>query len=105
MKRLAQADIGTGSGTLLYTSPREFKCDVFDICIANTSSSSITLALHIVPENDSVGTTNMMFPDVNVPGNTLIQWTGVQSLNPLDFIQGVASASGITVTITGNEYR
>jgi hypothetical protein len=47
----------------------------------------------------------MLFPTVTIPANTLVQWTGCEVLNAGDFIQGIGSASGITVNITGNEYR
>jgi hypothetical protein len=47
----------------------------------------------------------MLFPTVTIPANTLIQWTGSQVLNAGDFIQGIGSASGITVTASGIEGR
>lgn len=105
MKKLAQGAIGTGSGTLLYTVPLNYRTEVKDICISNTTSSPITCALHLVPSGVSVGTTNMLFPTASIPGNTLVQWTGVQDLKAGDFIQGIGSASGLTVNISGDELR
>jgi len=105
MKRLAQSAVGTGAGTLLYTVPTGYRADVTNIDIANTSSSTLTFSLHSVAVGGSSSTSNMLIPNVSIPANTLIQWTGVQSLTAGQFIQGIGSASGITVTITGDEIR
>lgn len=105
MKKLYRGAVGTGSGTLLYTTPAGFTCDIVDIAVANTTSGALTFKLHIVTSGGSADTSNLMFPDVSIPANTLVQWTGQQRLNPGDFIQGVGSGSGITVMITGQEIR
>lgn len=81
MKRLGQAAAGTGSGTLLYTTPTGYRCDVKDITIANTSASTIDFRLHLVPVGGSASTANAMFYDVTVAGNTTVQWFGHQILN------------------------
>lgn len=105
MKKLGQGAITTGAGTLIYTVPTGMRTDVMDINIANTTSSPLTAAIHLVPTGGSATTANMLFPTVTVPGNTLIQWTGAETLNAGDFIQGIGSAAGITVNISGVEYR
>lgn len=105
MKRLAQSAIGTGAGTLLYTVPTGYKTDVTNIDIANTSSGTLTFSLYLVAVGGSASTSNMLVPAVSIPANTMIQWTGVQSLTSGQFIQAIGSASGITVTITGDEIR
>lgn len=105
MKKLYAGAITTGAGTLVYTVPTGFKCDLTDLNISNTTSSSVTVKIHLVTSGDSVGTTNQFFPDVNVPANTVVQWTGSQTMNELDFIQGITSASGVNVWASGEEYR
>ncbi len=105
MKRLGQSAITTGSGTLLYTVPTGFKTEVLDINICNTTTAGVDCSLHFVPSGSSAATTNAMFKDMRVPANTTIQWTGMQVLNAGDFIQGIGSASGLTVTVSGNEVR
>lgn len=105
LKRLGQAAITTGTGTLIYTAPTGYRTELRDICIANTGVSAITCKLHLAPVGVAVGTSNLLFPDVSIPCNTLVQWTGVQVMNAGDFIQGIGSAAGITVTITGDELR
>jgi hypothetical protein len=105
VKKLGQGAITTGSGTLIYTVPTGMRTEVLDINIANTTSAPLTCAIHLAPTGVAVGTSNMLFPTVTVPGNTVVQWTGIQCLNAGDFLQGIGSASGITVNVTGNEYR
>ncbi len=105
MKKLAQGAITTGSGTLLYTVPTGIRTEVLDINISNTTSGPLTCALHFVPTGGSAATSNMLFPTVTIPANTIIQWTGIEALNAGDFIQGIGSAAGITVNITGDEGR
>ncbi len=105
MKKLGQGGITTGSGTLLYTVPRGIRAEVYDVVIANTTSGGLTCSIHLVPTGVAVGATNAMFSSVTIPANTTVHWSGIQCLNAGDFIQGIGSASGLTVNITGNEYR
>ena len=105
MKKLGQGAITTGAGTLLYTVPTGMSTEVLDILIANTTSGGLTCSIHLVPTGVAVGTTNAMFSSVAIPANTTVHWSGVQVLNAGDFIQGIGSGSGLTVNITGNEYR
>ena len=103
MKKLATGGLGTGAGTLLYTVPKGYRADVMDICIANTTAAGLTCTLHLVASGGSPATTNQMFPAMAVPANTMIHWSGVETLNAGDFIQGIGSGSGITVHVTGDE--
>lgn len=105
MKKLAQGAVTTGAGTLLYTVPTGYRTHVKDICISNTTGSPITFALHFAPTGVAVADSNQLFPDVSLPGNTLLHWCGTQVLNAGDFIQGIGSAAGVTVNITGDEER
>lgn len=105
MKKLATGALGTGSGTLLYTVPNGYKTEVQDLNIANTTTSALTCTIHLVPTGSSPAAATQLFPAVSIPANTLIQWTGKQLLNAGDFIQGIGSASGLTVHISGEEMR
>lgn len=105
MKKLAQGAIGTGAGTLAYTVPTGFKATVNDINISNNTTSAITCLMHLVPNGVSVGSSNVFLPTISIPANTVMQWSGVQQLNSGDFIQAIASASGLTMNVTGEEYR
>lgn len=105
MKRLAQSAVTTGAGTLLYTVPNGFRADVQNIDVANTAASPISFTLHLVDSGGSASAANMLFPAVSVPGNTMVQWIGEQQMKTGGFLQGIGSASGITVNISGNESR
>ncbi len=105
MKKLGRGAITTGSGTLIYTVPTGQKVEVLDINITNTTASPITLGLYLVPTGTSAATSNALFYGAPIPGNTTVQWTGVELLNAGDFIQGIGSAAGLTLNISGNEYR
>lgn len=105
MKQLGQSAVGTGSGTTIYTVPTGYKTDVLDMFIANTGTSSVTLSLHFVASGGSASTSNAVFKDVSINGNTTIHWTGIQTLSSGKFIQAIGSATGVTITISGSETR
>ena len=105
MKKLAQGAIGTGAGTLLYTVPTGMRTEVMDILITNTTAGSLTCSIYLAPTGVAVGTSNAMFSSVAIPANTTVHWSGIQCLNAGDFIQGIGSAAGLTLNITGDEYR
>lgn len=105
MKKLGTGAITTGGGTQVYLVPTGIRAEVLDICLANTTSGALTCALHLVPTGASATTANMMFPTVSIPANTMVHWSGIQVLNAGDFIQGIGSSSGITVHVSGEEYR
>ena len=103
MKKLARGAVTTGSGTLLYTVPTQYRTEISCIDVANTTTGSLTFKLHLVPVGGTADTTNMLFPDVTIAANSMVHWDGVQLLNAGDFIQGIGSGAGITVNITGEE--
>ena len=105
MKKLGQGAITTGAGTLVYTVPTGIRTEVFDILVCNTTSAGLTCSLHLTPTGVAVGATNALFSALSIPMNTTIHWSGIQCLNAGDFIQGIGSGAGLTVNITGNEYR
>lgn len=105
MKQLGQAVLTTGSGVTIYTVPTGFKSEINDILIANTGSSPINCSIHLVPVGVAVGTSNAMLKSVPIEGNTTVNWSGRQVLTAGDFIQGIGSGSGLTVTISGEESR
>lgn len=108
-KKLAQGAIATGAGTLAYTVPTRPKAvyvtTVTCIDIANTSATTKTISLHLVPVGGTVGTDNMLLPAVSIPGNLTLQWTGEQVMNTGDFIQAIGSLTGLTMNITGDEEK
>lgn len=105
MKKLFQGAITTGAGTTCYTVPTGQRCEVKDICVANTTTGGLTCSLHLVPTGVAVGSTNSMFSSVPIPANTTVHWSGIQILNAGDFIQGIGSGAGLTLNISGDEGR
>ena len=105
MKKLAQGAITTGAGTLLYAVPTGIRTEVMDIVIANTTTGALTCSIHLAPTGVAVGSSNAMFSSVSIPANTTVHWSGIQVLNAGDFIQGIGSAAGLTLNITGDETR
>lgn len=105
MKKLYIGAVGTGSGTLVYTIPTGFRTKITSVTMSNTTASPITFALHFVPSGGAVTDANQVIPEVSIPAKTFIQWCPDHQLNAADFIQGVSSASGVTLSITGEEVR
>lgn len=105
LKKLFQGTAATGAGTTAYTVPSGYKCTVTEIDISNTTAAIVTCAAHLPPAGVAVGATNILLPTINIPANTLVQWTGGALLSTGDFIQLIAGAAGITVTLYGNEER
>ena len=105
MKKWFQGAITTGAGTLCYPVPTGIRTEVYDVIIANTTTGTLTCSIHLAPTGVAVGSSNAMFSSVAVPANTTVHWSGIQVLNAGDFIQGISSASGLTLNITGNENR
>lgn len=104
-KKLGQSAITTGGGTLIYTVPTGYKAIIQNIDVCNTTSGSLTPAIHLVAVGGSASTSNMLFPNPSMDAYTMVQWQGNQVLNAGDFIQGIGSGSGITVNISGEEER
>ena len=102
--RLCQAAIGTTYSTI-YSVNGQTQSYVKDIDIANTTSSSINVYVHIVAYGASAGTTgtnaNALLYCVPIPGWSTLQWTGTQIMNANDTIQVKASATGLNITISG----
>lgn len=103
-KKLGQAAVGTGAGTLIYTAPTLITTLVKCIDVCNTTASPITVSIHLVPSGGAVGTANALRYAYSVAANSAYQWTGTQVLNAGDFIQAVAAGAGLTLTAAGGEY-
>jgi len=104
--QITQAALTTSYATLYTvptnpTTPTRTYLKQIDVC--NTTGSAITFNLHIVPSSGSAGTGNALFYTQNVPANTTYSYAGVQVLPTSSFISAKASATGLTVTISGGE--
>ena len=95
----------TATVKVTYRTPTNVRTYVKDIDIANTTSSTINVSVFLVPNGATAGASTALFYAVPIPGNSTLQWTGAQILNPSDTIQTQANNSGCTITITGGEAR
>lgn len=101
---MGQAALGTGAGTLVYTTPTLITAIVKCIDICNTTTSTLTANVHLVPSAGAASTANALMYGVSVPPNGVYQWTGTQVLLAGGFIQAAGSAAGLTINIAGGEY-
>jgi len=103
-KKLGQAAVGTGAGTLIYTAPTDITTLVKDIDVCNTTTGALTLTVCLVPLAGSATTANALFYAITIPASGQYQWTGTQILNTGGFIQAIASGAGLTLNAAGGEY-
>jgi hypothetical protein len=69
-KKLYQGSMAISNATL-YTVPSSTQTEVSAIVLANTSASSQTVTLYHVPNAGSAGVTNILFPTITIPANTV----------------------------------
>lgn len=94
----------TGSTTgyvTIYTAPAGVIGRIAEIDICNTNNGNATFSINIVPANGTAGTTNALFYNAPINGNTTVQWTGGFALNAGDTVQVKASTTGITFNVSG----
>ena len=100
--KMAQVAI-TASVVTVYTTPATNRALVQDIQIANTTAGALTYNVFLVPAGGTAGTSNAIFYGVSLGANTSYHWTGTQVLFPGDTIQVQASATGLTISISGQQ--
>lgn len=96
--RLCQKAIGATS-TTLYTAQPDGRTCILDISVANTTAASKTMRLCI----GSISADTALIYDVSVAGNSIFQMSGFQMLNINEVLVASASATGLTITISGLE--
>lgn len=87
----------------LRTTPIHAKDIVKAIDVANDNATAVTFSLYLVPSGSSPSASNKLIPTVSIPPNTIFQWTGTQVIGAGATIQANASATGVTVTVSGGE--
>ena len=96
--RLCQAAI-TASPATIYTAKSDGRTLVQDYNICNTTAGTLTLTLGI----GGTSAANALFYAMPIYGYQSVQLSGNQLINALETLQAVASGSGLTVTISGQE--
>lgn len=92
----------TTSVSTLYTVPANTQFLLTDIEICNTAAVSGTFTIYLVPSGGTAGASNALFSASPINGNTTVQWTGQQSLAAGSTVQALASATTITIKVSGS---
>lgn len=98
--QLCQLGLTTSVSTL-YTASSGAQSHINSINICNTTSSAINVYLFFVPSGGAAGAGNAIFYNTAVPGGTTVLWESTQVIGAGATIQGYASATGVTVTVSG----
>jgi hypothetical protein len=104
-KRLATAQVGT-SVAALYTAASGTRTVVKRAAFCNTSGSSVTLTVHLVPPGGSVGDSNKVVSAQSVSSGETYLAAEVESqvIEGTGSLQASASASGsISAIVSGLE--
>ena len=100
--QLAAAAV-TAADVTIYTTPVNTRTLVKDINITNTTSTAITVNLHIVPGSGAASTSNALFYGYSIAPNTTYRWTGVQIMNSEEKLVVKGSTTGLTIFASGAE--
>jgi len=98
--KLGQGVTATSVATL-YTVPTTVRTYITDITACNTTGSTATFDVYLVPAAGTAGTSNAIFYQCPLTANQTVQWTSTQPLFPGDTIQIKGSTTAITITIGG----
>jgi hypothetical protein len=91
----------TTSVATLFTVNANRQYTINDIEIVNTSGSSQTYSLFLVPSGGTSSASNALFSATSIAANTTFQWKGAQVITAGMTIQASASAVTVTAMITG----
>lgn len=97
---LARGPMSTAA-TTLYTVPTGAQVTVNDIEVCNTAGGAGTFTIYLVPSGASASAANALFSASAIAANTTYQWKGAQVITAGATIQALASATTITIMITG----
>ena len=100
--QLAEIALTTSNQTL-YTVPANTRTYIKDIHVNNTTAGALTFTLNLVGYGGTPTTSNALFYTYSVPANSIYHWTGTQIIQATTTIQGLASAAGLTIFISGGE--
>ena len=100
--RLGQVEMTTDY-IAMYTCPPNTRTYIKDISMCNTHAGAVTVYVNLVPDQATVGPANAIYYNTAIGSADIIHWTGAQIMNAGDTIQVKASASGVTITVTGGE--
>jgi len=113
-RQLYQGQPGTAAGTL-YTAPASdtnvpspyATAYITEIIICNTSGTTVTATLYVVPSGSTAGPANAIISAYSVGANNSVILTGLRTaIPPGGTLQGSQNTAGaLTLTITGVEVQ
>lgn len=89
------------SVSTIYTVQTGTQFTLTDIEITNTSASPTNFSIYLVPSGGTAGTTNALFYNSPISGNTLVQWNGSTALSAGYTIQVSSVAATVNIKISG----
>lgn len=91
----------TVSTSVLYTASSGVASHLNTINICNTSSTTATFSVYIVPSGGTAGASNAVFYNCPIPANTTTLWSGTLIIPAGGSIQASASATTVTFNMAG----
>ena len=91
---------GTTIGTV-YTVPTGQQFTLTDIEICNASATASTFSVYLVASGGTAGTTNALFYNAPINGNTTVQWTGSTALSAGSTIKASSGSGNVVIKISG----
>lgn len=102
--RLYQGQPATSAGTA-YTVPASTDVKVTSIVLCNTTSSSATVTISVVPSAGTAAASNRVVSALALAGNETVTLDTPVHMTAGDFISALqGTSSAITVTISGETY-
>ena len=98
--QLSQKAAGTSVSTL-YTAGTKVAAHINSIVICNTANTSSSIYLFIVPAGGTAGPANAIFYGNPLPGNTTLDWQGNIIVPAGGSVQGYASTTAVSFTLSG----
>jgi hypothetical protein len=89
--------------TTIRTTPTHARDILKGVDIANNGISTAAVSVYLVPSGDVAGADNLLVPAVQIPVNTIFQWTGTQVTDAGATIRANSSIAGVTLTASGGE--
>ena len=89
--------------TTIRTTPTAARDILKSLDIANNNAGTATVEVYLVPSGGSADASNMLIPSVQIPPNTIFQWTGTQVMNAGATIQARSDVASVTLIASGGE--
>lgn len=106
-RRITPTQLGRGSVavtplfSLFYTVPASTRTIIKAIDVCNTTATSLTVTVYLVPAGSTPNASNIIIPPMQIIPFGSLQWSGTQIINTGDTIQATSSAAGATLHTSG----